>query len=72
MTTIPVSKSQVKASRNWDAQNRNRANYIRNRSTVKSFINDNKRNNIQQPEFLDDLYNFKELITKKINEIESK
>lgn len=38
---MKVSQAQIKASKKWDSNNRERKNYIVKRSTAKSFIKNN-------------------------------
>lgn len=56
-----LKESRLKAARKWDAAHKDRTNYLRSRSSAKSFI----RNHAT----LDDLKDLRELITAREQEL---
>lgn len=63
MTEKKVSEAQIRAQKKYDQENKEKRNYLKNRSATRSFIN--------RRATIDDLKELKELINEKLNELEN-
>lgn len=66
---MPVSKSQTKASRKWEENNKERVRYKSGLRQARSFIRINDRQDVDIEEFKNDLCELKERIEEKLSDL---
>lgn len=66
---MSVSKSQTKASRKWEENNKERVRYKSGLRQARSFIRINDRQDVDIEEFKNDLCELKERIEEKLSDL---